>query len=97
MRNLIAASGVLLLLAACASQEEAKRLCPQLVAVEMALQAGVSTKTHILNLLHRLTDGTASQVPPIEAPQALVLAQEPEANVARYDSLRSRQGGRHAS
>ncbi|HEV7251951.1 MAG TPA: IS21 family transposase, partial [Mesorhizobium sp.] len=52
---------------------------------------------HILNLLHRLTDGTASQVPPIEAPQALVLAQEPEANVARYDSLRPRQGGRHAS
>src|SRR3954468_22098825 len=68
-----------------------------LVAVEMALQAGVSTKTHILNLLHRLTDGAASQVPPVEAPQALVLAQEPEANVARYDSLRSRQGGRHAS
>jgi hypothetical protein len=56
-----------------------------LVAVEMALQAGVPTKTHILNLLHRLTDGTASQVPPIEAPQALTLAQEPKANVARYD------------
>lgn len=68
-----------------------------LVAVEMALQAGVTSKTHILNLLHRLTDGTASQVPPIEAPQALVLAQEPKANVARYDSLRPRQGGRHAS
>ena len=30
-----------------------------LVAVEIALQAGVSTKTHILNLLHRLT-GLAS-------------------------------------
>jgi transposase len=68
-----------------------------LVAVEMALQAGVASKTHILNLLHRLTDGTASQAPPIEAPQALVLAQEPKANVARYDSLRPRQGGRHAS
>ncbi|MDJ0391695.1 IS21 family transposase, partial [Roseomonas sp. E05] len=68
-----------------------------LVAVEMALQAGVASKTHILNLLHRLTDGTASQVPPIEAPQALVLAQEPKANLARYDSLRPRQGGRHAS
>ena len=40
-----------------------------LAAVEMALQAGVATKTHILNLLHRLTDGAASQVPPIEAPQ----------------------------
>jgi len=68
-----------------------------LVAVEMALQAGVSTKTHILNLLHRLTDGAASQVPSIEAPRALVLAQEPKANVARCDSLRPRQGGRHAS
>ena len=68
-----------------------------LVAVEMARQAGVPTKTHILNLLHRLTDGAASQVQPIEAPQALMLAQEPKANVARYDSLRTRQGGRDAS
>jgi hypothetical protein len=68
-----------------------------LVAVEMALQAGVPTKTHILNLLHRLTDGAASQVPPVEAPQALMLAQEPKANLARYDSLRTRQGGRDAS
>ncbi len=68
-----------------------------LVAVEMALQDGVSTKTHILNLLHRLTDGAASLVPPIEAPQALVLAQEPKANLARHDSLRARQGGRDAS
>jgi hypothetical protein len=62
----------------------------------MALQDGASTKTHILNLLHRLTDGTASQIPPIEAPQALVLAQEPKANVARYDDLRRKQGGRQA-
>jgi hypothetical protein len=31
-----------------------------LVAVEMTLQAGVASKTHILNLLHRLTNGTAS-------------------------------------
>jgi hypothetical protein len=68
-----------------------------LVAVERALQAGVASKTHILNLLHRLTDGATSQVPPIEAPQALVLAQEPKANVSRYDRLRPRQGGRHAS
>ena len=28
-----------------------------LCAVEMALEAGVPTKTHILNLLHRLTAG----------------------------------------
>jgi hypothetical protein len=68
-----------------------------LVAVEMALQAGVASKTHILNLLHRLTDSATAQAPPIEAPQALVLAQEPKANVARCDSLRPRRGGRHAS
>ena len=28
-----------------------------LVAVEMALAEGVATKTHVLNLLHRLIDG----------------------------------------
>lgn len=28
-------------------------------AVELALEAGVPTKTHILNILHRLTDGKA--------------------------------------
>ena len=40
-----------------------------LQAVELALEAGVPTKTHVLNLLHRLVDGTT---PPdtIDAPQA---------------------------
>ena len=28
-----------------------------LSAVEMALKSGVPTKTHVLNLLHRLVDG----------------------------------------
>jgi hypothetical protein len=54
----------------------------------MALSAGVPTKTHILNLLHRLVDGKAPTVPPIDAPQALVLAKEPRADVERYDALR---------
>lgn len=65
-----------------------------LQAVELALAAGVPTKTHILNLLHRLIDGTT---PPdtIDAPQALRLTQEPLANVERYDALRAE--GRHAS
>jgi hypothetical protein len=65
-----------------------------LQAVELALAGGVPTKTHILNLLHRLIDGTT---PPdtIDAPQALRLAQEPLANVQRYDALRTE--GRHAS
>ena len=34
-----------------------------LVAVEMALEAGVPTKTHVLNLLHRLVDGKTT--PPV--------------------------------
>ena len=33
-----------------------------LVAVERALDAGVPTKTHVLNLLHRLVDGGHSVV-----------------------------------
>ena len=70
-----------------------------LCAVEMALEAGVPAKTHILNLLHRLVDGK-SPAPDIAAPQALSLRNEPEANVERYDALRSprtAKGMRHAS
>ena len=39
-----------------------------LCAVELALEAGVATKTHVLNLLHRLTDGKAPPASPIDAP-----------------------------
>lgn len=60
-----------------------------LAAVEMALSAGVPTKTHVLNLLHRLVDGKAPTIPPVDAPQALVLTQEPRADVERYDALRA--------
>jgi len=59
-----------------------------LCAVEMALAAGVPTKTHVLNLLHRLTDAKASQVPEVEPPQGLTLNAEPKADVGRYDELR---------
>ena len=65
-----------------------------LCAVELALEAGVPTKVHVLNILHRLTDGKAPPVAPIDAPQALRLAQEPRADVDRYDNLREL---RHAS
>ena len=69
-----------------------------LVAVEMALAEGVATKTHVLNLLHRLIDGKTSGGPGIDTPQALILRHEPTADVERYDSLRSQiAGGRHAS
>ena len=67
-----------------------------LCAVELALEAGVATKTHVLNILHRLTDGKVTPPSPIDAPQALRLAQEPVANVGRYDALRNKEL-RHAS
>ena len=66
-----------------------------LCAVELALEGGVATKTHVLNLLHRLTDAQ-NTVPIIDAPQALVLTQEPRADIGRYDALRDREV-RHAS
>jgi hypothetical protein len=68
-----------------------------LTAVSMALEAGVATKTHILNLLHRLVDGKPISTPPVTAPQALRLASEPQANVDRYDTLRAAGETRHAS
>jgi transposase len=68
-----------------------------LLAVEMALTAGVPTKTHVLNLLHRLVDGKAITPPTIDAPQALTLTNEPKANVERYDGLRKSSEARHAS
>ena len=66
-----------------------------LCAVELALEDGVATKTHILNILHRLTDGTSTAAA-IDAPQALALNQEPRADTGRYDALRTREV-RHAS
>ena len=66
-------------------------------AVEMALDAGVPTKTHVLNLLHRLVDGKPVMPPTVNAPQALALANEPRADVERYDALRKAREVRHAS
>jgi transposase len=69
-----------------------------LVAVEMALAEGVATKTHVLNLLHRLIDGKTVTDPDIDTPQALILRLEPKADVERYDGLRARvTGGRYGS
>lgn len=44
-----------------------------LAAVEIALTEGVATKTHVLNLLHRLVDGKVTGGPEIDTPQALIL------------------------
>jgi hypothetical protein len=70
-----------------------------LVAVEMALAEDVATKTHVLNLLHRLIDGKSTAIErDLDTPQALILRLEPKADVERYDGLRARTaGGRHAS
>jgi hypothetical protein len=68
-----------------------------LSAVELALEAGVPTKTHVLNLLHRLIDGKPVVPPTVDAPQALALTNEPKADVERYDALRETAEARHAS
>ena len=39
-----------------------------LAAVELALEAGAPTKTHILNLLHRLVDGKPTETTALKAP-----------------------------
>jgi hypothetical protein len=68
-----------------------------LTAVELALGAGVPTKTHILNLLHRLIDGKPIDPPVVRPPNGLTLTSEPQANVERYDALRQARETRHAS
>jgi hypothetical protein len=78
---------------ACFQHDEQAVLC----AVELALEAGVPTKTHVLNLLHKLLDGKPIDQPDVNPPAALSLSKEPEANVARYDGLRVQKGGRDAS
>jgi hypothetical protein len=64
-----------------------------LTAVELALAESVPTRTHVLNLLHRLVDGKVISGPPLDTPQALALQREPKANVERYDALRSQIAG----
>jgi len=66
-------------------------------AVELALEAGVPTKTHILNLLHRLIDPKQTDHPKIDPPDALALETAPQANVDRYDDLRQPRESRNAS
>ncbi len=59
-------------------------------AVELALESGTVSKPHVLNVLSRLLEADAPA--PIEPPAHLTLAEEPMANVTRYDHLR---GERH--
>ena len=55
-----------------------------LTAVELALESGVPSKQHVLNLLRRLLE----PAPPAPVDTPLTLAVEPQANVSRYDQLR---------
>jgi hypothetical protein len=54
----------------------------------------VPTKTHALNLLHRLLNGN---VVGGDTPQGLVLHCEPKVNVERYDGLLGQIVGGHVS
>lgn len=64
-------------------------------AVEQALAAGVTSKQHIIYLLSCLISQMNPLPPPLSDSQlasvqpALVLVEEPQANVSRYDDLRS--------
>lgn len=58
-----------------------------LAAVELALESGAASKQHVLNLLARLIGADAPT--PVDAPPALTLVVEPQADVSRYDRLRS--------
>jgi hypothetical protein len=52
-----------------------------LCAVELALEAGVPTMTHILILLHMLIDRKQPDLPEVDPPNALALDTAPKANV----------------
>lgn len=58
-----------------------------LCTVEVVLEPRVPTKTHIFNSLHQLVDGEETEAALINAPQALILRQEPKARAAHYDDL----------
>jgi hypothetical protein len=68
-----------------------------LAAVELALEQGAPPKINIINLLHRLIDGKPATPPALTEPQALVLVNEPKADVERYDALREIKEARHES
>tara|TARA_R110000823_G_C15928823_1_gene499309 strand:- start:884 stop:2392 length:1509 start_codon:yes stop_codon:yes gene_type:complete len=59
---------------------------PVLVAVELALESGNISGDHVLNVLARLQSPLLPQTP-VET--SLTLIEEPQANVQRYDHLRS--------
>jgi hypothetical protein len=66
--------------------------------VKLALDAGGPTKTHVLNLLHRLIEQKQTDLREVyPPPEALAFDMVPQANVDRYDDLRRAGEKRHAS
>ncbi len=63
-----------------------------LVAVELALQSGRVSAEHVLNVLARLKE---PRLDTAEVQTGLVLAEPPQANVSRYDSLRTNKEAGH--
>ena len=55
------------------------------VACELALEAGVVSSDYVLNAVHRLKAPPRAAV--IATPESLKLAEEPQANLGRYDQL----------
>ena len=55
-----------------------------LAAVELALRLAPPTKTHILNVLHRLVDGKPIDPPAVKPPSALTLTAEPQVFGIRF-------------
>lgn len=68
-----------------------------LCAAELPLEAAVPTKTHILNLLHRLMDGTHTNLPEVDQVDALALKTDSKTNMGRYDKPKQTVGKRPAS
>jgi DNA replication protein DnaC len=60
---------------------------PVLVAAELALESGKPSGEHVLNVLARLKAGSQAEVAAARTP--LTLTVQPQANVQRYDRLRS--------
>lgn len=60
---------------------------PVLVAAELALESGKPSGEHVLNVLARLKAGSQEEVAAARTPLTLTVA--PQANVQRYDRLRS--------
>lgn len=69
-----------------------------LVAVELALESGRPSGEHVLNVLGRLKGDAGQEINPEQALSIpLTLREEPQANVARYEQLRTNRETSHVA